>query len=281
MATLAAHAEPDTAQVTLTVGGLTVGQVWKITRDGVTIHTWTATAATATWVDVLAPFGRDLTYRLLSPTGLATVAPAVSLPWTAAAQTPAFTTNSGKWPLLRMPSDPSRGAIRIPISDYSAEFGIRATVTPIIGSSTPVVQSDRRQYKRFQFAVLTSSAAMRQALIVYFQSGRVLHLRAPCVAGALDGVFFAALTVSERIEDRQRPQLVTWTITAQQVDPVADWGVLPASSGRRTWGDVLAQGTWGAVLRDDVTWGQVLNGPPATVVGAPVPPPAATSGVTW
>jgi hypothetical protein len=62
---------------------------------------------------------------------------------------------------------------------------------------------------------------------------------------------------------------------------VADWGVLPASSGRRTWGDVLAQGTWGAVLRDDVTWGQVLNGPPATVVGAPVPPPAATSGVTW
>lgn len=268
----------DNITINLHATGLTPGLEYRLTRAGTVIHVWRATAATADWDDVLAPFGTPLTYAVSNAAGanVATATP-ITLPWRAGAA-PVFTTDAGQWPILRMVSDPARGPIRIPISDYSGKFGIRATITPIIGAAAPSVGSDVRQYKRFDFAVLTSSPAMRQHLITYLQPGKVLHLRAPCVAGALDNVFFKALQVSERIEDRRNPQLVTWSVEAQQVKAPSAYGVLPAAAPHRTWGDVKALGTWGDVKAVG-TWGTVWH-PPATTTRV-APSGDAIGDVTW
>lgn len=258
MPAITATAHPDTSSVTVSITGLTPGKQMRITRDGAVIKVLTPTTADATFDDYLAPFGTDLVYAVTSATGAITAtAPAVRLPWHESTALPAFTTDTGLWPILRMPSDPARGAIKVPVADYSGEFGVRATVTPIIGSGYPVVANDVRQVKRFAMSLLTSSASMRRHLLPYFQNGHVLHMRAPCV-NALDNVYFKCLKLSERIEDRARPNLVTWQLDCQQVRAVPGWGIVDAVSGERTWGEVLRDlPTWGQVLAKG-TWGQVL-----------------------
>lgn len=258
---IVATAHTGTSSVTVSLSGLTVGKEMRITRDGVVIKVLVAAAATATFEDYLAPFGADLVYAVTSSTGaVSATAAVVRLPWHVSTAVPAFTTDTGLWPIIREPGAPSRGAIKVPVADYSGVFGIRATVTPIIGSGYPVVANDVRQVKRFSMTLLTSSADMRRHLLPFFQNGKVLHVRAPCV-NALDNVFFKCLTLSETIEDRTRPNLVTWQLECQQVRAVPGWGVVDAVAGERTWGEVrraiptwgqvLAKGTWGHVLVDD------------------------------
>ena len=87
-------------------------------------------------VDWLPPFNEPVTYTI---TGGASVT--VTLNWGTGVTTPAFSTSSGQWPLLRAPLNTGLGMFRLPIMSYSAEFGLRAITHHIIGSPYPVVSS--------------------------------------------------------------------------------------------------------------------------------------------
>ena len=103
----------------------------------------------------------------------------------------------------------------------------------------------------------TGDQATRKAMLAMVDTpGHILHLRAPCIAGATDDLFFVVTSLSEVAPNTANPQYREWTVAFQQV-PAPDqksW-VVPPVDDRLTWGDLAASGdTWGDVLTKYGIW---------------------------
>ena len=243
--------------INLDIGGLTVGQTYTLFRQPAgggwaPLRTWTATGATERWADVAVAFNTDVTYKV----GTATAGP-FQIPYSAQPDLPMFDTSAGNWPVLRVVNDPNIPAVRLPVSDYAADFGFRTDVMPILGSPSPVVASDVMQMKRADIAFLTPDIATRQALIRSLQPGKVMHLRAPCVDG-LGDLYFRTLDASESVPLRSRPLLRQWDVQLQQVARPDGYGLVEWNTGR-TWGDVKTQDATWAGVKARGTWQTVRD----------------------
>lgn len=208
--------------------------------------------ATGEIVDWLPPFNEQVRYTIA---GAAPVD--VTLKWGTGVTTPAFTTTSGQWPLLRAPLDTSLGMFRLPIMSYAADFGLRAITHHIIGSPYPIVSSDVTELKSGRMTWATGDQATRKAMLEMVDTvGHILHLRAPCIAGAADDLFFVVTSLSESAPNSANPQYREWSVSFQQVPaPDQESWVVPPIDDRLTWGDVAASGdTWGDVLTKYQIW---------------------------
>lgn len=252
----------------VSLSGLTVGRVYRVERETYVetkpVRQWTATSPSEDWLDVLVPFGVDIDYRLVDVTGnnvvVASAGP-IQLPWAATPDVPMFDTNDGSWPVLRAANNLTLPAVRLPVADYSADFGFRSTTLPILGSYWPVVASQPMMAKRFTVVLLTPDSNTRADLMRLFRLGFTFHLRSPCVDG-LGDVFFKVIDITESVPLKDRPLLRQWQIEAQQVARPVGYDVLEWAYGRKwadvetmgTWADVKAKGSWKAVkLPDPVT----------------------------
>ena len=257
--TITAAIDAPNYAVNLDIGGLTVGQTYELQRKPSgggwsALRTWKATGSTERWADIAVAFNVSVKYRI------GTVESGwVSLSYAAAAlpDVPMFDPNQGQWPVLRVVNDPTIPAVRLPVSDYSADFGYRTEVMPILGSPSPVVASDVMQMKQADLVLLTPDIATRQGLIKALQPGKVMHLRAPCVDG-LGDLYFRTLDVSESVPLRARPLLRAWQIELQQVARPSGYGLIEWNSGR-TWGDVKTQDVTWAGVKARGTWKDVRD----------------------
>jgi hypothetical protein len=205
-------------------------------------------------IDFTPPFNKLLHYtaRLDRENDTTTA----TLPWGTGVTSPAFST-IGQFPLLRAPRDKSLGQFRVPIIDYSATFGLRAITHHIIGSAYPVVSSDVTELKAGVMTWATGDPDTRRAMLnMVDTTGHVLHLRAPCIAGALDDLFFVVTSLSETAPNKGTPQYREWSVGFQQViaPPESEWEVPPVDD-RMTWGALADTGnTWGDVMDTYANW---------------------------
>ncbi len=234
-------------------------------------------------LDYIAPFNVDITYTIKDKTANKTVTAKAELTYPQPNPAPAIDTSKGEWPILRAPLNANLGYFRVPILDYTADFGFRSVVHHVLSSPFPVVSNDVMELKAGTMQWATSTSKTRRHMLDLFNnSARVLHLRSPCIDGALDDLFFVITALNETATVRSRPDFRVWTVTWQQVvaPPTSSFD-RPIITNRATWGDIQARSgptgnpiTWGDVLNDYKTWfGVSLEvGSTAVAYAAPDPP---------
>lgn len=250
-------------EATIHVTGIVNGSSYSLVRHAVglpdeTVTTWTATNTERLFTDITPHVGVDSWYTLhaagqqpilaTSATFVIVFDPVLS------PDTPLWDTTNGAWPILRTVNGKWLTPLRIPVADYNADFGYRATVMQVIGSEFPVVASDVTVMKSGQLVFLTASNEERHKFLAYVRYHRVIHLASPCVDG-LQHMFFRTLDVQETVPRKSRPLLRQWTVTYQQV-PKPGWYGTSDWAGTRTWGDVAAGATsWAdATVQFGATW---------------------------
>jgi hypothetical protein len=237
----------------VSLSGLTVGRGYRLDRkssyETKPVRQWKALSPSGDWLDVLAPFGENVVYQLVRTDTGAVVATSASvlLPWSpeTGGDVPLFTVEEGAWPVLRAADKPGLPAVRVPVADYTADFGFRTTTMPILGSYWPVVATQPMQAKRFTMVLLTPDTATRRDMMRLFRDGYTFHLRSPCVDG-LGDVFFKVLDITESAPLRARPLLRQWQVEAQQIARPVGYDVLEWAVGRK-WADVETLGRWSNV----------------------------------
>lgn len=248
-------------EATLSVDGLAVGTDYTVLRQpfGDPVRTWTADNTSTLFRDLTPQVGVDQWYSL-HPAGQLAVVLQTSSPFTIDYQPdlrpdqPLWDTNVGAWPVLRTVNGKWLEPLRLPVADYTADFGYRSNVYQVVGSAYPVVASDVAVMKQGALVVLTANNQDRGRLMEYIRHQRVVHLASPCVDG-LQHMFFRVLGVSETVPVKRRPLLRQWQIKFQQV-PRPGWYGAADWNGGRTWGQVRdGSTTWAdATTQFGATW---------------------------
>ena len=233
-------------------------------------------------LDYIAPFNVDIRYTVRDKTAGTSISATARLTYPQPVMTPAIDTSKGEWPILRAPLNANLGYFRVPILDYTADFGFRAVVHHILSSPFPVVSNDVMELKAGTMQWATSTARTRREMLNLFNnSARILHLRSPCIDGALDDLFFVITDLNESAVIASRPDFRIWTVTWQQVvaPPTSSFD-RPTVTGRATWGDIQAKTgpkgnplTWADVLNDYGTWYGLSLEVGSTVVAYAAPDP--------
>lgn len=262
----------DSWAVRLAVGGLATGKTYTITRTStapasvaVPIKVWTAgltadpedAALSRTIEDPFVPFGGEYTYRITVTGGGSSVSNKVAVAAIAPPPDPVWDFGE-HLPIFRGWKRPDI-VLRAPVTDYDGEWDMRAEKVDTINSPDTAVVSDVASLKSGRIAFLTTSAEQRAQALSLFKTGRVINLRSPCLAGLAD-MFFRVLALSERVERKEYPSVVTWTLEFQQTRQPASYTSAPAIDGFRTWGELLdADVTWGEIEPLFGSWGAVLE----------------------
>lgn len=271
--TIAVTTNAQWYEATLDIRGLTSGLSYQVVRHAAglpdeTVTVWTAGNTERLFTDVTPQAGAESWYTV-HQYGVAAVlatSPRFTIPFDPMlkADSPLWDTTNGAWPVLRTVNGKWIKPLRLPVADYNADFGYRASVMQVIGSEYPVVATDVTVMKSGQLVFLTASNPERQAFIDYVRYHRVIHLASPCVDG-LQHLFFRTIDVAETVPVKSRPLLRQWTVTYQQV-PKPGWYGVSAWTGSRTWADVAAgAASWAdATTVFGATW-EDWRGAPVTV----------------
>lgn len=251
-------------EVTIEATGLTIGTTYRLMRDTVggrseSVRVWTASNTSELFTDVTPQVGVFQSYRLLVE-GQAGSPVAVSgkfiIRYDPALQAdrPLWDTTSGSWPVLRTVTGGWLAPMRLPVSDYQADYPYRTTVMQVVGSEFPVVAADVATMKQGDLVFLTASNEERRRFIEYVRHNRTVHLASPCVDG-LQHLFFRILGVSESVPKKNRPLLRQWQVKFQQV-PKPGWYGTGSWAGIRTWQHVKDNATsWAdATSKFGATW---------------------------
>ena len=259
--------------VTLDIKGLTSGVTYELVRHHIglpdeTVTVWLANNTERLFTDVTAQVGVESWYTLhqYGLTAELVASTHFTIPYDPILQadSPLWDTAQGAWPVMRTVNGKWLEPLRLPVADYSADFGYRANVMQVIGSEYPVVASDVTVMKSGQLVFLTASNVERQQFIEYVRYNRVIHLASPCVDG-LQHLFFRTIDINESVPVKKRPLLRQWTVTYQQV-PKPGWYGLTDWAAHRTWADINAGASdWGnAKTVFGATWGD-WRGTPVSI----------------
>lgn len=271
--TIAVTTNAQWYEATVDIKGLTSGTTYELVRHHVglideVVTIWLANNTERLFTDITPQAGVESWYTLHVYGAQAVLATSgrFTIPYDPILKgdSPLWDTTQGAWPVLRTVNGKWLQPLRLPVADYSGDFGYRANVMQVIGSEYPVVSSDVTVMKSGQLVFLTASTPERQAFIEYVRYHRVIHLASPCVDG-LQHLFFRTIDVAEGVPVKSRPLLRQWTVTYQQV-PKPGWYGLSDWAARRTWGDVKAGATdWSnATTVFGATWAD-WRGTPLTI----------------
>lgn len=256
---------------------MTVGTVYRLWRDytdgrpAETVRVWAPANTSEIMTDYTPQVGVHQSYRLVVD-GASTLVVAsdkfvIRYDPALQADKPLWDTTHGSWPVLRTVSGGWLPPMRLPVSDYAADFGYRSTVMQVVGSEYPVVAADVAVMKSGELVFLTASNGERRRLIEYVRHNRTVHLASPCVDG-LQHMFFRVLGVSESVPQKNRPLLRQWQVRFQQV-PKPGWYGTGSWAGVRTWGHVKDNSaSWAdAASKFGATWGDWRGRPQSVPLG--------------